>query len=91
MGLKYDDLIMEERDDVQKALSRLPMKEQYDRAYRLRLASQASILHKDLPKEQWVKEEDDVPYLTPYIQEVVKENEERAKWDTIEIVDKKHH
>ena len=38
-----------------KALSRLPPREAYDRAYRLRVASQCSVLHKDLPKEQWIK------------------------------------
>jgi ubiquinol-cytochrome c reductase subunit 7 len=86
MGLKYDDLLMEEREDVQKvsqwsdlsdrspficyfeeanhshvicakAISRLSEREQYDRAFRLRTAIQQSILHKGLPKEQWVTSE----------------------------------
>lgn len=54
MGLKYDDLIIEESPRVQKALSRLPEKEAYDRAFRLRQASQLSVLHRELPKEQWL-------------------------------------
>lgn len=54
MGLRYDDLIIEESDRVQKALSRLPEKEAYDRAFRLRQASQLSVLHRELPKEQWL-------------------------------------
>ncbi|TDL27430.1 cytochrome bd ubiquinol oxidase [Rickenella mellea] len=85
MGLRYDDLIVEERPDVKKAISRLPAKEAYDREYRFRLASQCSIVHKSLPKEQWVKPEDDVRYLTPHIEEVVKEDQEREKWDTIAV------
>lgn len=54
MGLRYDDLMVEESPRVQKALSRLPEKEAYDRAYRLRQAAQLSVLHRELPKEQWL-------------------------------------
>lgn len=54
MGLRYDDLIIEESDRVQKAISRLPEKEAYDRAFRLRQAAQLSVLHRELPKEQWL-------------------------------------
>ncbi|KAF8514040.1 cytochrome b-c1 complex subunit 7, partial [Gautieria morchelliformis] len=85
MGLKYDDLLLEERPDVQKALSRLSPREAYDRAYRLRLASQCSVLHKDLPKEQWVKPSEDVRYLKPIVAEAAREDEERLFWDTIQV------
>lgn len=67
----------------------------------MRVASQQSILHKDLPKEQWIKESDvrftlgsrrtdiqDVRYLTPIINDIVKEEAERAHWDSI-IVERK--
>ena len=54
MGLRYDDLLIEESDRVQKAISRLPEKESYDRAFRLRQAAQLSVLHRELPKEQWL-------------------------------------
>jgi ubiquinol-cytochrome c reductase subunit 7 len=69
----------------------------------MRVASQQSILHKDLPKDQWVKESDvsstvlkgemltfykDVRYLTPIINDIVKEEAERAHWDSI-IVERK--
>lgn len=54
MGLRYDDLLIEESDRVQKAISRLPEKEAYDRAFRLRQAAQLSVLHRELPKEQWL-------------------------------------
>ncbi|KLO18555.1 cytochrome bd ubiquinol oxidase [Schizopora paradoxa] len=85
MGLKYDDLLLEERDDVQKAIGRLNERESYDRMYRFRVASQASVQHKDLPKEQWIKKEDDVRYLKPHVEEVWKEDMERAKWDSIQV------
>ncbi|GAC75729.1 ubiquinol cytochrome c reductase, subunit QCR7 [Moesziomyces antarcticus T-34] len=54
MGLRYDDLLVEESPRVQKALSRLPEREAYDRAFRLRQASQLSVLHRELPKDQWL-------------------------------------
>lgn len=49
---------MEERNDVQKALGRLTQREHYDRAFRLKRASHASVLHAPLPKEQWTKPQD---------------------------------
>jgi ubiquinol-cytochrome c reductase subunit 7 len=45
-------------------------------------------MRRPLPKEEWVKAEDDVRYLTPLINEVVKEDAERAYWDTI-VVERK--
>ncbi|TEB36271.1 ubiquinol-cytochrome-c reductase complex subunit 6 [Coprinellus micaceus] len=82
-GFKYDDLVMEETPSVQRALDRLTLRETYDRAYRLKRASQASVLHKPLEKDQWTKSEEDVRYLTPHISNVVAEDAERQKWDTI--------
>jgi len=85
MGLKYDDIVADESPEIQRALERLTPREQYDRQYRMKLASHASLTHKDLPKEQWVDPKDDVRYLTPHVEEVVKENEERAVWDSIKV------
>ncbi|KAJ7738469.1 cytochrome b-c1 complex subunit 7 [Mycena maculata] len=87
-GLLYDDLLIEERPDVQKALSRLTPREAYDRAYRIKRASQADVLHAPLPKEQWTKPEEDVRYLLPHVLEVEKEEAERAKWDTLTVTRK---
>ncbi|KAJ3726266.1 cytochrome b-c1 complex subunit 7 [Lentinula raphanica] len=84
-GLKYDDLIIEEYEDVQRALNRLTPREQYDRAFRMKRASHASVLHNVLPKEQWTKPEEDVRFLTPHVQEVEKEDKERAMWDTVYV------
>ncbi|GLI76954.1 cytochrome b-c1 complex subunit 7 [Penicillium ochrochloron] len=40
LGLKFDDLIPEESETVQKAIKRLSSKEAYDRVFRLRRAVQ---------------------------------------------------
>jgi len=87
-GFKYDDLIQEESHTVQRALTRLTPREYYDRSYRFKRASQASVLHAPLPKEQWTKSEEDVRYLVPHIQDVLKEEAERKYWDTL-IVERK--
>ncbi|KAJ3476094.1 hypothetical protein NLI96_g11398 [Meripilus lineatus] len=85
MGLRYDDLLVEERDDVQRALGRLTERENYDRTFRFKRASQASVLHANLPKEQWIKPEEDIRYLRPHVEEVVKEDNERKVWDAISV------
>ncbi|RSH77801.1 Cytochrome b-c1 complex subunit 7 [Apiotrichum porosum] len=85
VGLKYDDLLVEERDDVAKAISRLSAQESYDRVYRFRVAFQQDLMRRPLPKEQWVKAEDDVRYLTPLVEGVSKEIQERDSWDTVEV------
>jgi ubiquinol-cytochrome c reductase subunit 7 len=41
-----------------KALGRLTPRETYDRAYRLKRASHASVLHAPLAKDQWTKPEE---------------------------------
>lgn len=58
LGLKYDDLLVEESPEMQKAIARLPEKESYDRAFRLKQASHFSVLHRDLPKEKWLNPKD---------------------------------
>lgn len=85
MGLRYDDLQVEETSQVQRALARLTPREAYDRAYRMKLSLHQSMLHKDLPKDQWVPAEEDVRYLKPHIEEVLKEEAERAAWDTMTV------
>ncbi|KZT65456.1 14 kDa subunit of cytochrome bd ubiquinol oxidase [Daedalea quercina L-15889] len=85
VGYKYDDLILEERDDVQRALARLTPREAYDRQYRLKRASQCSVLHDVLPKDQWTKPQEDVRYLTPHVEDVEKEALERSAWDNMVV------
>ncbi|KAF9515715.1 hypothetical protein BS47DRAFT_1293516, partial [Hydnum rufescens UP504] len=86
LGLRYDDLLIVEREDVDKAVTRLSPDEAYDRAWRIRRSFQQSILHKDLPKIEWLKPEDDVRYLTPLIEGVLEEEAERAFFDTAEAI-----
>lgn len=54
----YDDLLEEEREEVFLALKRLSNKESYERVYRIRRATQLSIQHKLLPREEWTKPEE---------------------------------
>ncbi|KAG2349365.1 14 kDa subunit of cytochrome bd ubiquinol oxidase [Suillus weaverae] len=85
MGLKYDDLQVEESPQVQRALGRLTPQEAYHRSYRFKIASDCDLHHKPLPKEQWSKPEDDKRYLQPHILNVLKEEEERFTWDTMTV------
>jgi len=71
-----------------QAISRLPANELHDRAFRFRVAFQQDLMRRPLPKEEWLKPEDDVRYLTPLIEEVAKEDKERAYWDSI-VVERK--
>jgi len=87
-GFKYDDLLVEETPNVQRALNRLTLKEQYDRAYRLKRASQASVLHAPIVKEQWTPPSEDVRYLKPHVVSVEKEENERKMWDNITVAKK---
>ena len=41
-----------------KALGRLTEREAYDRQYRFKRASQASVVHDNIPKEEWIKPEE---------------------------------
>lgn len=79
-GLMRDDVLYEDAD-VTEALRRLPQKKLDERNYRILRAVQLSIQKDILPKEQWVKLEEDELYLQPYIKEVRKEREEREEWN----------
>jgi ubiquinol-cytochrome c reductase subunit 7 len=83
---RADDLIIEENEVVLQALKRLPPKQLYDRVYRIRRATQLSITHKLLPKADWTKPEDDVPYLGPLIAQIEAEIKEREDLDTLTVL-----
>ncbi|CAH0018420.1 unnamed protein product [Clonostachys rhizophaga] len=89
LGLRYDDLMEEERESVQIALKRLSSKESYDRIYRIRRAVQCSYQHKLLPKSEWTKPEEDVSYLQHIIDQVEAEIAEKDALDTASVI-KKH-
>ncbi|EMD96445.1 hypothetical protein COCC4DRAFT_84116 [Bipolaris maydis ATCC 48331] len=88
LGLRADDLLPEENDTVQTALKRLRPQEAYDRVFRLRRAFQLSMSHQLLPKEEWTKPEEDVPYLSPLITDIEAEMAEREDFETM-IVQKR--
>lgn len=58
MARRFDDLLEEEREEVGLALKRLSAKESYERVYRIRRATQLSLQHKLLPKNEWTKPEE---------------------------------
>ncbi|GLH05538.1 Cytochrome b-c1 complex subunit 7 [Gryllus bimaculatus] len=82
MGLRHDDLLNNMRADVQEAVRRLPQHLVDERNFRLIRAMQLSLTKSYLPKEEWTKWEEDERYLQPYLEEVQKEMEERAEWNT---------
>ncbi|KAK0652990.1 cytochrome b-c1 complex subunit 7 [Cercophora newfieldiana] len=86
MGLRADDLISEENENVLTALKRLPAKESYDRIYRIRRATQLSLQHKLLPKAEWTKPEEDVPYLGPLLAQIEAEQKEVEQLDTLTVI-----
>ncbi|KAM4057744.1 ubiquinol-cytochrome C reductase complex 14kD subunit [Hirsutella rhossiliensis] len=89
LGLRYDDLLEEERESVQIALKRLSPKEAYERVYRIRRSTQCSYQHKLLPRDQWTKPEEDTPYLRRIVEEVEAELAEKDALDSMYVV-KKH-
>ncbi|KAH6604606.1 putative ubiquinol-cytochrome C reductase complex 14kD subunit [Trichoderma cornu-damae] len=89
LGLRYDDLLEEESEAMQIALKRLPVKEAYERIYRIRRSVQCSYTHKLLPKNEWTKPEEDVPYLRSILQQVEAELAEKDALDSMTVI-KKH-
>ncbi|KKK19378.1 hypothetical protein P175DRAFT_0487777 [Aspergillus ochraceoroseus IBT 24754] len=85
LGLRFDDLIPEENDTVQKALKRLPPKEAYDRVFRIRRAFQCSVSHTLLPAAEQTKPSEDIEYLGPIIREIEKEQKEREDLDNMVV------
>lgn len=85
MGLRFDDLIEEENDVAQTALRRLPADESYARIYRIINAHQLSLTQHLLPKDKWLKPEDDIPYLTPYLLEAEAAAKEKEELDNLEL------
>ena len=77
-GLFYEDLYIE-TPAVCEALRRLPDDVMQGRLRRMKIASQCYVSHTEV--EEPVTEEQDVPYLTPYLNEVEREDFDRiAYW-----------
>ncbi|XP_011864582.1 PREDICTED: cytochrome b-c1 complex subunit 7-like [Vollenhovia emeryi] len=79
-GLWRDDLLREDAD-VTEALRRVPQEIVDRRNFRIVRAMQLSACHRILPKEEWTKFDEDVRYLQPYVDDVIKEREERERWE----------
>uniref|UniRef100_UPI00359020DF cytochrome b-c1 complex subunit 7 n=1 Tax=Myxine glutinosa TaxID=7769 RepID=UPI00359020DF len=79
-GLMHDDLL-DETPVVREAIRRLPEKAYNERTYRMKVALDLSMKHRILPESQWIKYEEDVGYLQPYIHEVERELKEKAEWE----------
>uniref|UniRef100_U3IZ44 Cytochrome b-c1 complex subunit 7 n=3 Tax=Anatinae TaxID=2068716 RepID=U3IZ44_ANAPP len=80
LGLMRDDTFYED-DDVKEALKRLPEDLYNERMFRIKRALDLSLKHQILPKDQWVKYEEDKHYLEPYLKEVIRERLEREAWN----------
>merc|ERR1711976_326445 len=79
-GLRYQDLNVQ-TPTVERALDRLPLKERELRDRRIKRACVLWTANKaELPKEEWTKPEEDTDYLTPYILEIIEEDNDRATW-----------
>lgn len=81
VGLHRDDCLYE-NEDVKEAIRRLPEKLKDERNFRITRALHLSMTKTILPKEQWTKYEEDTKYLEPYLDEVVREREEKVKWES---------
>uniref|UniRef100_A0A8C6J927 Cytochrome b-c1 complex subunit 7 n=2 Tax=Melopsittacus undulatus TaxID=13146 RepID=A0A8C6J927_MELUD len=80
LGLMRDDTWYED-DDVKEAVRRLPEHLYNERMFRIKRALDLSLKHQILPKDQWVKYEEDHHYLEPYLKEVIRERLEREEWN----------
>lgn len=85
LGLRYDDLLEEEKPIMQTALRRLPEDESNARTFRIIRAHQCELSHHLLPKAERLKPQEDVPYLLPYILEAEAEAAEKDALDHIEV------
>ncbi|KAL3278959.1 hypothetical protein HHI36_016477 [Cryptolaemus montrouzieri] len=81
LGLWRDDLLNEDLSEVQEALERLDPRIRDERNYRIIRACQLNIEKKILPRSQWTKFKDDKLYLTPIVEDILKEREEVEEWN----------
>ncbi|XP_072530980.1 cytochrome b-c1 complex subunit 7 [Salminus brasiliensis] len=79
LGLMRDDTVYENQD-VKEAILRLPESVYNDRIFRIKRALDLSMKQQILPKDQWTKFEEDMPYLEPYVKEVIRERKEKEQW-----------
>jgi ubiquinol-cytochrome c reductase subunit 7 len=78
-GLLYDDLRIE-TPIVTEAVRRLPQDVQDARDRRIQKAFDLSVKKTVLPESEWVLDDQDIPYLAPYLEEVEREFAERQEF-----------
>jgi len=79
-GLFFEDLLIE-TPDVRAALFRLPKDVLSLRDDRIKRALVISTGGDELPKDQWTTQEQDLPYLAPYLSSVVQERRDREAFN----------
>ena len=80
LGLRYEDLLCDYQPAVKEAIRRLPTKERQARYVRQKISLDTSMKMTELPKSQWVKPEEDVPYLRMHLRNYRQEQQERVAW-----------
>lgn len=80
VGLFIQD-IYDETPETLEAVNRLPPDVFHARNKRLEVAEELYYKREELPKEQWTKYDEDVKYLTPYLNEVRREWAEKSNWN----------
>ncbi|XP_062520548.1 cytochrome b-c1 complex subunit 7-like [Corticium candelabrum] len=82
LGLRREDLIMEEYPGVREALRRLPQEELDKRNYRMARALDLSMKHRILPESEWTNTDEEEPYgLLEMTERVNTEEKERKMWN----------
>ncbi|GBG29916.1 Cytochrome b-c1 complex subunit 7 [Hondaea fermentalgiana] len=76
-GLRYEDIIIAENADVQKAIQYLPSAEKVARQRRITRAIDLNFKHEELPKEIQAVQEPGKFYLAPLMEEFRKLRVER--------------
>lgn len=74
------DDTLHQTEAVTEAIRRLPDNLYDERMFRITRALHLSTKKEILPKPEWVTFEQDVKYLTPYVEEVERELQEKREW-----------
>lgn len=85
LGLKTEDLFIEENEVMKTALSRIPAEESYKRVYRIAVAFQASLTQQLAPEADRIHPDEDTSYLVPYLLEAEAQLKEREELDNLTV------
>jgi ubiquinol-cytochrome c reductase subunit 7 len=79
-GLFHDDMLFE-NENVKEALRRIPKDVYHERMYRFNRALMLSSKKDILPKDNWTTWENDLKYLSPYVEDIENEKREIQNWE----------